>query len=270
MPLAAWIAERAGDAPLVVGINGAQGSGKTTLCRLLEVILQQGFGKRVATLSIDDLYCTKAQRQQLAADIHPLLITRGVPGTHDIALGIETIAAAKALGAAGTAAMPRFDKSIDDRAAEPSSHEAPLDVLLFEGWCVGSVPQIDVDLADPVNDLERDEDPDGAWRRYVNEKLRGEYQELFALLDALVMLRVPGMAQVREWRGKQEQELPEESRMTDAELARFIAHYERITLHTLSEMPSRADIVLDVAHDQQVRVPDGWPLLSGCPDSGEH
>src|SRR6187397_1657911 len=112
-PLADRIADLGRDGrPRVIGINGAQGSGKTTLCRFLEALLVE-HNLRTVTLSLDDLYLTRAERQDLAMHEHPLFATRGVPGTHDVALGEAIL---DDLLAGRTAALPRFDKSVDDRA----------------------------------------------------------------------------------------------------------------------------------------------------------
>jgi len=259
VPLAAWLesARQRRGRPLVVGINGAQGAGKSTLCRLLRFILQREFGLRVAGFSIDDLYLTRAEREDLARTVHPLLATRGVPGTHDVALGLETIRALREARQGEGVAVPAFDKARDDRRpeAEWPLFEGPAEMILFEGWCVGARPQAEEELAEPVNDLERDEDADGTWRRFVNRQLAGAYAGLFAEVDLLIMLQVPGMDSVFEWRGRQERQLAEEIRisttdktglrlMDEPALRRFIMHYERLTRHMLTEMPRRADVVL--------------------------
>ncbi len=118
---------------------------------------------------------------------------------------------------------------------------------------MGAKPQPDEALHEPVNDLEKHEDPDESWRRYVNAQLKGAYQHLFALLDRLVMLKVPDMACVFRWRLAQERELakrylsyPDQSLrlMNAAELQRFIQHYQRLTCWMLEEMPKRADVVI--------------------------
>ncbi|PTT43253.1 kinase, partial [Stenotrophomonas sp. HMWF022] len=80
--------QRSGDPPLILGLCGAQGSGKSTIAARLAKQVE-----RSAILSLDDLYLTRAERQKLARAVHPLFATRGVPGTHDVALGVETIAA---------------------------------------------------------------------------------------------------------------------------------------------------------------------------------
>ncbi|MDE8653613.1 kinase [Novosphingobium sp. H3SJ31-1] len=234
--------------PLVIGICGAQGSGKSTLARALEAGLQAA-GRAVATLSIDDLYRTRAERQGLARAVHPLLATRGVPGTHDVALGLATIAA---LERGEPAALPRFDKASDDRLPRAQWPLAPArcQVLILEGWCVGARPQPVEALAVPVNALEAGEDPDGIWRAYANTALAGEYQALFARIDRLVLLAAPDFAVVHDWRLEQERDLaaragPDAPGLMDAAaVARFIQHYERITRHILAEMPGRADLLV--------------------------
>ena len=262
VPLAASLAElaAASDRPPVIGINGAQGSGKTTLCQLLQIVLEQGFGKRAVTISIDDIYLPHAARAKLAKDVHPLLQTRGVPGTHDAALGLRLLSALRGLGAGRSVSVPVFDKAIDDRLPETGARRVtgPVDLILFEGWCVGARPQHEEALSRPVNSLERLEDPDLVWRHYVNQQLKSDYARLFAEIDFLIMLKIPGMASVMKWRGKQERKLAERSGregskvMDDAALQRFIMHYERLTRATLVEMPDRADLVFTLNQSQQI------------------
>jgi D-glycerate 3-kinase len=260
LPLAAWLqARRGGDQTTqVVGVCGAQGSGKSTFCRLLGTVFGEAFGETAVALSIDDIYETRERRAELAVEVHPLFATRGVPGTHDVALGLSTIDRLKTLRADQTVRLPAFDKAMDTRLAPDQwrSQRGRVSSILFEGWCVGAVPESESALTEPINELERDEDPDGVWRRAVNAHLQGDYQQLFARIDVLILLRVDGMARVFQWRRLQEHKLARaaaanaggaESRiMTDAQVDRFIMHYERLTRHMLSEMPERADIVFDL------------------------
>ena len=243
--------------PLIVGVCGSQGSGKSTVCNTLTARLRRS-GLTVANLSLDDLYLPLAERAKLSQQIHPLLRTRGVPGTHDTALGIETL---DALGRAEQVPLPRFDKSIDDRRPRDAwdSVQGPAQVVLFEGWCVGAKPQSPGALVQPVNALEANEDANGRWRKYVNDALLGEYQQLFAKIDRLVLMAAPSFDVVLEWRTQQEHDLRAQKGdgagvMSDAAIARFIQHYERLTRHTLAEMPSRADLVIRLAADRSVLV----------------
>lgn len=250
-PLADCIANQT-KRPLLVGINGAQGSGKTTLCRFLQVLLEER-GLRAVTLSLDDLYLTHAERKDLARDEHPLFATRGVPGTHDVALGERLF---DGIASRRPVALPIFNKAIDDRAPGGVLIDPPVDVILFEGWCVGTVPQPAAALREPVNRLEAEEDSEGAWRREVNRRLATDYAELFGRIDLLIMLRVAGFEAVRANRLLQEQKLAASNPvgkavMDEAALDRFLMHYERLTRWTLSEMPERADIVIPIGADQR-------------------
>lgn len=230
----------------VLGVSGGQGTGKSTLAQCLRIAGAHR-GLRVEVLSIDDLYLPRAARAALAREVHPLLATRGVPGTHNVALGHATFDAL--LGGSGDVAVPVFDKGLDDRAP-PRLVRAPVDVLVFEGWCVGLPPQGAAALAAPVNALERDEDADGRWRRHVDAALAGDYARLFARIDRLLALLPPDFAAVRRWRGWQEQQLPPQRRMSPAALDRFVAHYKRLTRHGIATLPVRADVCvwLDAAH----------------------
>lgn len=254
-PLARLLGERmlTKGEPLLLGFNGAQGTGKSTAAQIL-VRLLEAQGWRACTLSIDDLYLTRAERTKLAAEVHPLLATRGVPGTHDLALGEQLLSELRAAGPESETAIPRFDKAADDRRPpqEWTRFRGRPDLIIFEGWCVGARPQPSSMLSTSCNSLERQEDPEGHWRQYVNQQLAA-YQSLFGQLDLLAMLKAPSFHQIYEWRALQEQELAQTlnkaqravSRlMSPAELVRFISHYERLTRWILTEMPSRADIVL--------------------------
>lgn len=244
--LAGWIALRHRGRPRVVGLAGGQGSGKSTLAQLTGCMLEREFGLRAAVLALDDLYLPKAERQRLAGQVHPLFATRGVPGTHDAALG-EALIDALTHGA-GPVAMPRFDKGGDDRldASWWPTLEAPVDVVLFEGWCVGAEPEPVAALTAPVNDLERQQDPDGRWRRAVNDALSVYRDGLFAAIEALVFLAVPDFAAVLRWREAQEAQLRQHAAgaMTPDQVSRFVAHYERLTRAMLRQAPATADLIL--------------------------
>ena len=248
--------DRSGDHFAVLGLCGAQGSGKSTLAR---AVLDRCKERKIAAavLSLDDLYLTRAERRRLAREVHPLLATRGVPGTHDVALGLETIAE---LAEGRPALLPGFSKAADDRLPRSEWRRAPADcrLLIFEGWCAGARPQAPEALRAPVNELEAREDPDGVWRDFVNEALAGPYQRLFAPIDRLALLAAPCFDVVFEWRLQQEDALRTASGadaagvMNAAGVARFIQHYERLTRHILAEMLPRADLVVRLAEDRSV------------------
>lgn len=247
MPWPSWGGERT---PLVIGVAGGQGSGKSTFARQLVAALSAA-GARAVTCSLDDFYLSRARRRELAATVHPLLVTRGVPGTHDVAALAGVI---EDLGREGTVSLPGFDKGTDDPLPRERwrTVRAPVDVLVLEGWCVGARPQDDAALAEPVNELERVEDRDGRWRRFVNEALAGAYAALWSRLDGLLFIEVPDLDAVRRWRGQQEQALPAGRRMDAAAIERFVAHYERLTRAMRADLPARASLHVCLDGDHRI------------------
>jgi len=235
---------------IIVGLCGAQGSGKSTIAAVTKQMLAAR-GLSTVTLSLDDFYLTRDARQRLANEVHPLLATRGPPGTHDVALAGMVL---DQLRAKGKVVLPRFDKATDNRLprGQWETVPTPVDIIILEGWCVGAVAQGLAALREPINDLERDEDPKGIWRGYVNEQLNGPYQGLFARLHDLVLLQAPSFDVVAAWRQEQERKLRERTGagMDDAEVLRFVQHYERLTRWILSEMPARAEWVIPLAADR--------------------
>ncbi|MDO6440875.1 hypothetical protein [Marinobacter sp. 2_MG-2023] len=259
---------------VVVGIHGAQGTGKSTLALFLSKLLYDHYQYPTVSISLDDLYLTREERRALAERVHPLFITRGVPGTHDVELGEHIIDQLRTAGPCDHTRIPAFDKSRDDRVPpnEWPVFEGRAEVVLIEGWCLGALPEDDKALAAPLNTLEAEEDPLGIWRRYVNQCLKGEYQAFFGELDSLIMLKAPSMFRVLEWRTLQEHKLAEKTGrapnegdpaqtaqdlriMSDEEVARFIMHYERVTRSCLKELPGRADVLIEVSNDHSLSRP---------------
>ncbi len=247
--------------PLLLSLQGPQGAGKSTLCQFLTLLLECEFEHQVAVLSLDDFYYDAETRQQLARDIHPLLQTRGVPGTHDLALAIHTLTS---MQSGKVIPLPRFDKATDNPLAEELWPDSPpeVSIILFEGWCNNLPAQSEEALAQPINDLELMEDPDGQWRHYVNQQL-GLYQErLFSLTDALLCLTIPDFDLVYQWRGLQEDKLRRANEtgsgiMDTTQVRRFIQHFERLTRHAMTTLPSTADMLI---HLDELHMATGYEI----------
>lgn len=219
----------------MIGIVGAQGAGKTTLARAAA----ETFG--AAQISIDDVYLTRAERERMARDVHPLFITRGPPGTHDLGLLRDLIARLSAAEPETETLIPDFDKRGDDRWP-PDRWRKVIGrprAILVDAWCLGALPEADAALVEPANALEREHDADGRWRREVNRRVGADYLDFARGLDALLFLKAPGFKIVLDWRCQQEADLlgvspdrlPPEER---ARLAGFIQYFERLTRRLLS------------------------------------
>lgn len=231
----------------LIGINGAQGSGKSTLTRLVAEALARIHGRRVASLSLDDFYLTKVERERLAGEVHPLCRTRGVPGTHDLALLTTTIDRLTGATPSRPTLLPRFDKLADDRApfGEWPTFVGRPDAILLEGWCVGVRTSDLPPYAGPINALERTEDLDGEWFRWSLATLP-EYEPVWDRLGLLVSIEVPDLETVIDSRLRQEQGLALTSGragMDRTAVTRFVEHYERYTRALWAAMPERADML---------------------------
>lgn len=265
-PLAQSLAQQAQalDQPLLLGIHGCQGSGKSTLTTFLCAVLTELLDVPAVGMSIDDFYRTRTERQQLARQVHPLLITRGVPGTHDTDFLNEVLSGL--LQQQVPMMIPRFNKAMDDRfsPSEWTVVEQPQRIIILEGWCVGVEAQAISALQAPVNHLEAKHDRDGQWRHYVNQQLAQRYWPIFQQIDRLLMLRAPSFDSVLQWRTEQEHALrasmacidakrQPNQLMSDDELAYFIAHYQRLTEHALATMPDRVDDCFTLSSERAIR-----------------
>lgn len=232
-------------APWLVGLSGLQGSGKSTLARQL-VAAARKRGVATEVLALDDFYRGRREREALARTVHPLFATRGVPGTHDVALLAKTL---DALKNTRTTRVPRFDKGCDTRLPPSRWRRIATSprLVLLEGWCVGVPPQSARALQRPVNPFERTDDAGARWRTTVNAHLGAEYAALWRRFDALVVLAAPSFAIVERWRGEPEKRLRARGApraMSPAALRRFLMHYERLSRHALRTLPPLADIVV--------------------------
>lgn len=239
--------------PPVIGVVGAQGSGKTTLARAAA----EAFG--AAQISIDDVYLTRAEREAMARDVHPLFITRGPPGTHDLGLLQRLIDDLSAAGPDDEIRIPDFDKRGDDRLPVERwrAFRGRPSAILIDAWCLAAVAEDEAGLAEPINDLERLRDADGRWRRLVNARVGGDYAAFAARMDAILFLKAPGFEVVLDWRSQQEADLlgvapealPEAERQR---LSGFIQYFERITRRMLAG-GVRADVTVALDAARRVR-----------------
>ena len=247
--------------PHIIGINGSQGSGKSTLGDLFRYVAEHYYNRDVLCLSLDDFYLTRNEREILASNVHPLLITRGVPGTHDIDLAMDVISSLKDFST--PVSIPRFDKAVDDRTEDDQwdlVSKQP-DIIVLEGWCLGADAQAKDELLIPLNNLETAEDPQAIWRRYVNQQLKRNYQPLFSQVDIWLMLKAPSFECVFDWRLEQEDKLActvakneknASAVMNREEVSHFIQHYQRITENTLSTLPQKVHYLFELNNQREV------------------
>ncbi|MDU0355152.1 kinase [Paraglaciecola aquimarina] len=240
--------QKSASIPYFVGINGCQGSGKSTLSEFLQVYLQSEHNLSVVVMSLDDFYFSQADRETLATDIHPLFKTRGVPGTHDTYLIKQALQ--KLQQQTQSVTIPRFNKATDNPfpTEEWTVIDRQVDVVIFEGWCWGVNGQDESELTMPVNELEAIQDKQLVWRRYVNSILKRDYQPLYEYMNLWVMFEAPSFADVYAWRLEQEQKLVEKLAgkvtsgvMSPAEIKDFIQYYQRLTEHSFKTLPNTCD-----------------------------
>ena len=261
IPLAFWINKKSEkkNKTLLLGLSASQGSGKTTVAAILSIILRKFFKKSVCIISIDDFYKTLGDRNIMAEKKHPLLKTRGVPGTHDINLIKKFFIAIKKKKFKNIK-LPKFSKLIDDRLKKNywyNINKKP-EIVILEGWCVGAKSEAVSSLKKPINSLEKYEDQNLIWRTFVNEKLKKEYKSVFAMIDHYIFMKVPNFKMVFKWRLLQESKLKKRSyqrkkTMTYNEIKRFIMFYQRITLHMIKDLSKSATVVMFLKKNHEVK-----------------
>ena len=262
IPICFWINNRTNKSkPYLIGLGGGQGTGKTTISSILKIILTKYFKLNVFKISIDDLYKTRKDRIKLSKRIHPLLMTRGVPGTHDINFIFDLLKKVKNKRF-NQQRLPKFNKAIDDRLKRKSWYlvkKVP-DVIIFEGWCVGARAEKNTSLKKSINPLERKEDKNLIWRKYVNSKLQSKYKKLFSKLDCLIFLKASSFKLLQSWRLKQEALLKLHSKnkanskvMSKNEVLTFMQTYQRVTQNMFKFAPKYSSIVLNLNRNHQIK-----------------
>ena len=261
IPISFWIENkyRKKGGTLFLGFSGGQGSGKTTVTGILKIILKKFFKRRIHISSIDDFYKTLKDRNKMSNKIHPLFKTRGVPGTHDINLVKNFFYDIKKKKFKKTK-LPKFAKEHDDRLEKKywfNIKQKP-EIVILEGWCVGAKPQSNSLIKKPINILEKYEDKNFKWRKYVNEKLKKEYKKLFAMIDHFIFIKIPNFNMVLKWRVLQEKKLKKRSHlnkkiMTYNQIKRFIMFYQRITLQMLKDLSKSASVVMFLKKNHEIK-----------------
>jgi len=261
IPISFWIENKykKKGKTLFLGFSGGQGSGKTTVVKILKIILKKFFKRKIYVSSIDDFYKTLKDRNEMSYTTHSLFKTRGVPGTHDVNLINKFFYFIKKKKFKKTK-LPKFDKSIDDRLKKKywfNIKERP-EIVILEGWCVGARPQSNSLIKKPVNILEKYEDENLIWRKHVNEKLKREYKKLFAMIDYYIFMKIPNFNMVFKWRLLQEKKLRKKLRfkkkiMSYNEIKRFIMFYQRITLQMIKDLSKSASIVMLLSKNHEIK-----------------
>ena len=261
IPVSFWIANKVNKKkPIIIGLAGGQGTGKTTISSIINLILVKYFKLKVFKISIDDFYKTRKERYKLSKKVHPLLMTRGVPGTHDIDLILRFFRIIKKRNFKSLS-LPKFDKSIDDRFNKNQWYKikSKPDVIIFEGWCVGAKSQKNIELKKPINSLEKIEDKSMKWRKYVNFQLTGKYKTFHNMLDYLLYLKAENFSLLRTWRLKQEKKLFLKSKnkknlkiMNKNEVLNFMMTYQRITEQMFKTAKKFSSIVMTLNSQHQI------------------
>mgnify|MGYP001487541338 FL=1 len=262
IPLCFWISNKANKKkPYFVGLAGGQGTGKTTISSLIKIILTKYFKLKVFRISIDDFYKTRKERTNLSKRVHPMLLTRGVPGTHDINMMLNFFRKAKSKNFKRIK-LPTFNKAIDDRFSKKYWYDLrnKPDVIIFEGWCVGAKPEKNITLKKTINSMEKAKDQKQIWRKYVNQQLKSKYKNLYSQLNCLIYLKAKNFSLLQKWRLKQERKLWLKSKknlnlkiMSRGDVINFMQTYQRITQNMFRYMPRYASIILNLNTNHQIK-----------------
>ena len=262
IPVSQWISKKIDKKkPLLIGLAGGQGSGKTTISSILSIILKKYFKLNVFIISIDDFYKTRKERKILSKKKHSLLMTRGVPGTHDIDLMLKFFKKIKS-NKFRSLEVPKFNKAMDDRYKKRLWYKLKFkpDVVIFEGWCVGAKPQTAKQLKKPINSLEKVYDQGLKWRTHVNNQLKTKYKTLFNQLDGLLYLKAKNFNLLRNWRLKQERKLWIQTKnkknlkiMNNGDVINFMQTYQRITQQMFKDSIKSSSIIMNLNNNHQIQ-----------------
>ena len=232
-------------------IAGSQGSGKSSLSKLIKLYLEKFCYKSVVIISMDDFYLSKSQRTQLSKNIHPLFLTRGVPGTHDLELMNKKIK--QILNKEFPIYLPIFDKVSDSRK-RTYKRVLKADVVIFEGWCAGARPVHLNYLHENFNNLEKHKDKNFIWRNSYNKYLN-EYQKLFSQFNFFIYFQFNQWDHVLNWKYKQELELRDKKKDLGLKkyLREFIQYYEKVSKWMHLKVPKYCNILIKLDAHQKIK-----------------
>lgn len=241
-------------APWLLGLGGAPGTGKSTLAGMLVAVdkkLREDHSARpepaIIVLSLDDYYLSRAERGELARDIHPELAQRGIPGTHDLQRLFEDIDLLLE-GHTGPLNLPAFNKALDDRS--PHGRDIVLDGrparIILEGWLIGIPP-----LAHTTARHSSPDEAFGSVQRYMSMQLKMLHQDFTARTSALWTLTAPDFATVCQWRWRQEQDLTEPMLQSRADVKAFLQPFAPFIKHQLKHAGDDADLVIELDRDHR-------------------
>ena len=262
IPVSFWIAKKSKKKrPYFVGLAGGQGTGKTTISSIIKIILEKYFKLNVFKVSIDDFYKTRKERIALSKNVHPMLLTRGVPGTHDINMMLDFFKKSKAKKFKKLK-LPNFNKAIDDRFPKNKWNKINRrpDVIIFEGWCVGARAEDNKTLKKSINYMEKANDHKFVWRKYVNQQLKTKYKKLYSQLNCLIYLKAKNFSILQKWRLKQEYKLRLTTKkksshkiMSKVDVLNFMQTYQRITQNMFKKTPKYASIIINLNSNHQIK-----------------
>ncbi|NEO86467.1 MAG: glycerate kinase [Spirulina sp. SIO3F2] len=243
--------------PVVQGILGGQGTGKTTLAAILHLLLEME-DYRSVEFSLDDLYKSYIERQQIQ-QADPRLAWRGPPGTHDVAIGIELLDKLRQPKRGRPVVVPRFDKSACGGAGDKAQPEIidPVEIVIFEGWFVGVRPVSPAafagELPEPIVS-----EGDRTFAQDMNEQLF-DYVPLWHRLDRLLVLKPVDYRLSKRWRTQAEQRMKATGRsgMSDAQISDFVDYFWKalhpeLFIEPLTQNAMLTDWVVEIDEDHSL------------------
>ena len=230
-------------------ISGAQGTGKSSFAKLIQLFFNKYYKKKVVILSLDDFYLSKKSRLKLSQQKHSLFKTRGVPGTHDLNMLDRKIK--QLFKKEFPVYLPIFDKTTDNRK-NYYRKVFKCDLVILEGWCVGAKPVSEKFLKKNLNNLEKFKDTDFFWRSTYNNHLV-KYQKLFNKFDDFIYFRFNNWKNVLEWKYKQELSLRSQSsnKKLKEYLSNFIKFYEKISKWMFLTSPMQCSVMVQINGKQE-------------------